>query len=164
MGAGWTCVCHPCPHPAMSQWEGSAKYYRPGQHRTRATVWLAATDSPPVEPVGPDIEAVVGMVADELRVHCRVEHDLFRHTSYIDLQHARGRSVESNALHTHTSRVTTGVPLPNTYIYTQDSRPASVDGSAHSTHERVVKLSCRQNLHRFRPVGSSPPRQPSLPR
>lgn len=42
--------------------------------------------SPPVESVGRDVKVVVSVVADELGVHGGIEHDLFRHTSYIYLR------------------------------------------------------------------------------
>ena len=105
---------------------------RPGEHRTRASVWLAATDSPPVEAVGPDIEAVVGMVADELRVHRRVEHDLFRHTPYIDLQREEDQWSQMH------------------YTFTPPVR-TRVHHSQHThTHTRLAACQHRPTRHRWR--------------
>jgi len=112
---------------------------RPGEHRTRASVWLAATDSPPVEAVGPDIEAVVGMVADELRVHRRVEHDLFRHTPYIDLQREED---QSNALHIHASRANRRAPLPaHTHTHKTRGLPAQTHKTQMAVHARRTSKS-----------------------
>ena len=62
-------------------------------------------DPPPVKAIGFDVKLIFCMVTDELRVHGCVEHDLFGHTSNIDLKaHKSGTINSRSSLSAHTEQ------------------------------------------------------------